>query len=72
MKKVFVALSLMLFVGSMTTTAIAAVNGVNVEVKKDDKKKKKKKKSGACCAAKSTETKSCAAGEKKSCHSENK
>ena len=30
MKKAFVVLSLMLFVGSMTTTAMAAANGINV------------------------------------------
>lgn len=69
MKKVFVVLSLMLFVGSMTSSAIAAVNGTNVEInKEDDKKKKSKKKSkkgSSCCA--SGEKKSCAAGEKKSC-----
>lgn len=61
MKKAFVVLSLMLFTGSLTTSAIAAVNGTKVEVKNDDKKKKKKKSS--CCAAKGH----CAAGEKKSC-----
>lgn len=62
MKKAFVVLSLMLFTGSLTTSAIAAVNGTKVEVKNDDKKKKKKK-SASCCAAKGH----CAAGEKKSC-----
>lgn len=72
MKKAFVVLSLMLFVGSMTTTAMAAANGINVEVSKDDKKKKKKSKKGSCCAAKEGEKKGCAAGEKKSCHTEQK
>ncbi|MFN5147900.1 MAG: hypothetical protein ACK46O_06585 [Flavobacteriia bacterium] len=51
MKKVFFALALMTFVGSVATTAYAASNGVSTEIKKDDKKKKKKKK-GACCSAK--------------------
>ena len=64
MKKAFVVLSLMLFTGSLTTTAMAAVNGTHTEIKKnDDKKKKKKSQKGSCCAAKG----SCAAGEKKSC-----
>ncbi|MCE3295128.1 MAG: hypothetical protein K0R65_842 [Crocinitomicaceae bacterium] len=66
MKKVFVVLSLMMFVGSMTSTAIAATNGVSVEIKKDDKKKKKKAKKGSCCATTAT-TKSCCSKEKKSC-----
>jgi hypothetical protein len=66
MKKAFVVLSLMLFTGSLTSSAIAAVNGNKLEVKKiDDKKKKKKEKKGSCCAGK---TGTCAAGEKKSCH----
>lgn len=43
MKKVFFALALMTFVGSIATTAYAASNGVSTEIKKDDKKKKKKK-----------------------------
>lgn len=64
MKKAFVVLSLMLFTGSLTSTAIAAVSGNKMEVKKiDDKKKKKKSKKGSCCAEKT----SCAAGEKKTC-----
>ena len=49
MKKLFFALALMTFVGSVATTAYAASNGVSTEIKKDDKKKKKKK--GACCSA---------------------
>lgn len=69
MKKIFFALALMTFVGSVASTAYAASNGVSTEVKKDDKKKKKKKKKGACCTAekaaagssctKPTEGKSC-------------
>ncbi|MEY3237098.1 MAG: hypothetical protein RI883_1199 [Bacteroidota bacterium] len=61
MKKLFFALALMTFVGSVASTAYAASNGVSTEIKKDDKKKKKKK--GACCsaekAAAGTETKAC-------------
>lgn len=61
MKKLFFALALMTFVGSVASTAYAASNGVSTDIKKDDKKKKKKK--GACCsaekAAAGTETKSC-------------
>ncbi len=61
MKKLFFALALMTFVGSVASTAYAASNGVSTEIKKDDKKKKKKK--GACCsaekAATGTETKAC-------------
>ncbi len=49
MKKLFFALALMTFVGSVASTAYAASNGVSTEIKKDDKKKKKKK--GACCSA---------------------
>lgn len=64
MKKVFVALSLMLFVGSLTSTAVAATTGKHIEIKKEDKKKKKKKaKKGSCCAA--GNTKSCHSSEKK-------
>jgi hypothetical protein len=67
MKKVFFALALMTFVGSIATTAYAASNGVSTEIKKDDKKKKKKK--GACCSAeKGAATGSCSKpGEGKAC-----
>lgn len=67
MKKLFFALALMTFVGSVATTAYAASNGVSTEVKKDDKKKKKKK--GACCSSeKSTTGSSCTKGtETKAC-----
>ena len=60
MKKLFFALALMTFVGSVASTAYAASNGVSTEIKKDDKKKKKKKK-GACCSAEkgATTTKAC-------------
>jgi len=68
MKKVFFALALMTFVGSMASTAYAASNGVSTEIKKDDKKKKKKK--GSCCTSKGTTATgaSCTKGtETKSC-----
>ncbi len=61
MKKLFFALALMTFVGSVASTAYAASNGVSTEIKKDDKKKKKTKKKGACCSAEkgATTTKAC-------------
>ena len=58
MKKVFVAIALTTFVGSMATTAYAAVNGIEIS-KKDDDKRKKKKKGGSCCSSSSTTQKSC-------------
>ncbi len=61
MKNLFLALALTTFVGTMATTAYAAVTGTEV-VKKFDYKKKKNKKRG--CA--STE-KGCATTEKKAC-----
>ena len=61
MKKVFVAIALTTFVGSMASTAIAAVNGTHIVIKDNDKGKKKKKKK-SCCSAN---------GEQKSCSSSN-
>ena len=63
MKKVFVALTLMMFVGSMSATVYAATTGTSTEVvkkKDDDKKKKTSKKgkkgcegkTGSCCQKK--------------------
>jgi hypothetical protein len=57
MKKIFLALALTTFVGSMATTTYAAVTGVKVEKKDDDKRKKKKKK--GCCSSQQTQGKSC-------------
>ena len=70
MKKVFVAIALTTFVGSMASTAYAAVNGTQIE-KKDDDKRKKKKKSGSCCSSSSTQ-KSCSSSNttQKSCSGE--
>jgi hypothetical protein len=62
MKNLFLALALTTFVGSMATTAYAAVTGTEVVNKFDDKKKKKKKKKGC-----STEKKGCSTTEKKAC-----
>jgi hypothetical protein len=50
MKKIFFAVALMTFVGTIASTAYAASNGVSKEIKKDDKKKKRKKKDAACCS----------------------
>ena len=58
MKKVFLALALTTFVGSMATSSYAAVTGVKIE-KNDDDKRKKKKKKGGCCASKQEQSKSC-------------
>lgn len=58
MKKIFLALALTTFVGSMATSTYAAVTGVKIEKKDDDKRKKKKKKKG-CCASQQSQTKSC-------------
>lgn len=62
MKKVLVVLSLMLFVGTLSTSVYAAMGTEKVELHQDDKKKKKK---DACCAGK--DAKSCSTAEKKSC-----
>lgn len=74
MKKVFLALSLIVFVGTVGTTVYAATSDVKTEITKhDDKKKKKKKSKKACtaekeaCSSKSAEgttTKSCCAHKK--------
>lgn len=55
MKKVFLALSLMLFVGTVATANTSAEPTVKIELKekKKEKKKKKKKKSKTegCCSS---------------------
>ena len=43
MKKVFLALALFTYAGSMATSTYAAVTGTEVVKKDDDKRKKKKK-----------------------------
>lgn len=76
MKKIVMLLAMGLFVGTLSYSSYAAVNGVVVENVGDDKKKKKKKKD-ACCSkdaktaeVKGTEGKTCdtkATSEKKAC-----
>ena len=63
MKNLFLAFALTTFVGSMATTAYAAVSGTEVVNKFDDEKKKKKKKKKGCA----TTEKGCATTEKKGC-----
>lgn len=78
MKKIVMLLAMGLFVGTLSYSSYASVNGVVVENNhEDDKKKKKKKKKDACCSkdaktaeAQGTEGKTCgtkAEGEKKAC-----
>jgi hypothetical protein len=61
MKKLFVAATLMMFIGSASLSTYAMSNGVNIEM--TDKKEKKKKKKG--------EAKSCSAEQQTSCGSGN-
>lgn len=67
MKKVLVVLSLMLFVGSLSTSVYAAMGTETVVLHKDDKKKKKK---STCCAGK--DAKSCSTAEKTTCEKNEK
>ena len=69
MKKIFLSLSLMLFVGTVGTNVYAATTD-NVKIIKVDDKKKKKKSNKACCSAEKTAaTGSCSksAGAKPTC-----
>lgn len=50
MKKVILAFSLMMFVGSFGTNAFASSNETQIEFRNDDDKKKKKKKKKSCAA----------------------
>jgi hypothetical protein len=70
MKKVFVALTLMMFVGSVSASVYSTANGNSTEIsKRDDKKDKKKKKvkgeKKACCKKTEGEKKACCSSEKK-------
>lgn len=77
MKKIVMLLAMGLFVGTLSYTSYASVNGVVVELNDGDDKKKKKKKKDACCSkdaktaeATGKEGKTCetkAEGEKKAC-----
>lgn len=61
MKKVFLALSLTLFVGTVVVANTTNVNGTQTGIEKDDDKKKKKKKKSkkeGCCSSKTEATKS--------------
>ena len=55
MKKAFVALTLLMFVGSVSATVYASSNKTPVSIVKHDEKKGKKKKSkkGSCSSEKS-------------------
>lgn len=73
MKKIFLALSLIVFVGTVGTTVYAATSNVKTEITKHDDKKKKKKSKKSCtadkaaCSSKSAEgttQKSCCAHKK--------
>lgn len=61
MKKGFVAIALLLFVGTVATPAFASTtdNTVKTEKKKDDKKKKKTKKGASCSGQSGTGSGSC-------------
>ena len=70
MKKVFVVLSLMLFVGSVSASVFSVANGDTIEITHQDHKKKKQEcKKGSektCCSDKKKEE--CKKGdEKKKC-----
>ncbi|MBI2258330.1 MAG: hypothetical protein HYU67_05470 [Flavobacteriia bacterium] len=79
MKKLFVTLTLAMFVGTLAVPVFASTSNTSIEIKKEEKKRKKKNKKGGCCASKEGAAKSCgshekAGAEKKSCghHSETK
>ncbi|MDB4324141.1 hypothetical protein N9963_01955 [Crocinitomicaceae bacterium] len=73
MKKIFIALSLMMFVGTVGTTVYAASNDVQTEISKDDDKKKKRKKKNKKNKKCSTENKACSTkSAEKSCCSKKK
>jgi hypothetical protein len=73
MKKLFVAATLMMFVGAASFSTYAMTNGVNIEMS-DKKEKKKKNKKGEAKACSSEQKASCstANGEQKSCCSKPK
>jgi len=72
MKKLFVAATLMMFLGATSISTYAMSNGVNIEMT-DKKEKKKKKKKGEAKSCSAEQPKSCASGEQpKSCCSKPK
>jgi hypothetical protein len=72
MKKLFVAATLMMFLGATSISTYAMSNGVNIEMT-DKKEKKKKRKKGEAKACSAEQPKSCASGEQpKACCSKPK
>jgi hypothetical protein len=73
MKKLFVAATLMMFLGATSISTYAMSNGVNIEMT-DKKEKKKKNKKGEAKSCSSEQKASCgsASGEQKSCCSKPK
>jgi hypothetical protein len=73
MKKLFVAATLMMFIGSASLSTYAMSNGVNIEMT-DKKEKKKKNKKGEAKSCSSEQKTSCSSGtaEQKSCCSKPK
>jgi hypothetical protein len=72
MKKLFVAATLMMFLGATSISTYAMSNGVNIEMT-DKKEKKKKKKKGEAANCSAEQPKSCASGEQpKACCSKPK
>lgn len=72
MKKLFVAATLMMFLGATSISTYAMSNGVNIEMT-DKKEKKKKKKKGEAANCSAEQQKSCASGEQpKACCSKPK
>lgn len=74
MKKLFVAATLMMFVGAASFSTYAMSNGVNIEMTdKKEKKKKRKKGEAKSCSAEQTTSCGTATGEQpKSCCSKPK
>ena len=73
MKKIFLALSLIVFVGTVGTTVYAANSETKTEITKHDDKKKKKKSKKACSAEKAAcSSKSADGTAPKSCCSQKK
>ena len=72
MKKLFVAATLMMFLGATSISTYAMSNGVNIEMT-DKKEKKKKKKKGEAANCSAEQPKSCSSGEQpKACCSKPK
>jgi len=73
MKKIFLALSLIVFVGTVGTTVYAANSETKTEITNHDDKKKKKKSKKACSAEKAAcSSKSADGTAPKSCCSQKK